>query len=134
SIKILYEDQPLDYIGPRSVTYSWTHGEIDSDFHNIVFERIKTVTKRIDKIQLNNNEAIHFGYETIQRVDLPGSYALSAIYRTNQSVITDKYLFSFKYLYKNELKPYDQSFSIDEKRYARLALREIRKAGKAEQD
>lgn len=126
AISFNYDNEIVDYFGPKHISGSQYRSPNSLQF---LFERIKVETKRLTSVLLNSYETYTFEYSSLPRVDLPGDYALTKVRHVRNNIVVSGFELKYGYLFKNELKPYDFSFSNADKRFARLALTEINSIG-----
>ncbi len=100
----------------------------------VFYSRSVSKSKRLSSITLPNGGQIVFAYNSLPRVDLPGENALEKITYMIGGKIIRGYEFRVGYFFKNNIRPYNSSFSGYESKFARLCLLSIQKTGTMEDD
>jgi YD repeat-containing protein len=98
----------------------------------VTHSRSISVNKRLSSIDLPNGGLINIIYKEAQRIDAIGNNAIDRVeYRISGELIRG-YQFGYKYLFKNQPRPFDAEFTPHERKFARLCLTSIQKIGNGE--
>lgn len=101
---------------------------------SVFYTRSVSQSKRLSSITLPNGGQILFTYNSLQRADMPGENALNRITYVLAGKIIRGYEFKQGYFFKDNIRPYESSFSGYETKFPRLCLLSVQKIGNTEDD
>ncbi|WP_315816570.1 hypothetical protein [Paraflavitalea speifideaquila] len=87
------------------------------------------VSKRLTSIQFPDPYLVEFVYTAADRVDFPGDKALTELNVSYLNKPLYGYRFNYGYFFKSQIVPLTNVFQAQDKRFARLFLKDFKKVG-----
>jgi hypothetical protein len=101
---------------------------------NVTYIRSVVQLLRLTQINFPNGGTVNLEYSSAERQDLPGASALKSIEYRQDDKLVRGYKLEHGYQFKNNIRPFNTTFSSLEAKFARLCLISIQKTGTGEDE